>query len=437
MQQVKNWSMVGYRCYQKPHATVTLPRTVQVVPEAEASRAPSVETMPQGAATSQASSAPVTSPAEQSVERPPLDLASIQSYISKINDTCDQVDEVLVITNATMYKMMDKLDPAVGGAMGLLEKAKIAAEAADLFGVTGMSSFVTQFVDKISVKVVDFQSKINDASVDMMMVLSEVHTKFSAIKVDIVDKFGDAFEQVVGIVQVVIDIVKATKMAVAAAGGSEGMLLRSMRTKTLLQEAASISRGDLAEAEGLITKGSVSASTVSTFKFGLNAQTLAKAKSAISTAKKALEPLAAALVDLYDKISNGMMGQMLDSVENGVSELNETACKAVEAATSSLPGIIKNQLQGLFGGVLNVVGQVSDEIGGALEQISDKLDEANNTQASLMQAADMMSDLIDGISPMFTGSVADESTSASESDESGWLLRPLRSFARAVFHMSM
>jgi len=348
---------------------------------------------------------PATAEVGEHTEMIAVNLATIQGYIDKINDTCDQVDEALEMANATMAQVLGQMQPAVDGALGMLDKASIAADAASTFGVSDMGTWVTQFTDKMSVKVVDFSTKLTDMGAQLQDDLEIMRAKFATIKANTLDKFADAFGQVSKLVEVVVDIVEATKIAIEISGKGNAVMLRHPAATALPMQNVSISRGDLSTARALYKRGEVSSRAVSMSAFaGLNAKTLENVKAAIAEAKAVLEPLLAALAELFKKIRTGVLGQVLDEVEEGVGELNQTAFDAVEAAKSALPGMIKSQMQGLFNGVLSVVGQVSATVEEQLGKITSKLKEANETEAHLGEATVMMDDVVDGVSPIFQDS---------------------------------
>lgn len=388
-QQLKDWSMVGYSCYQKPRFNMASSRSVQ---DSSDARSKAVISVPSG------------QDSGEYVQGPPTDPAQIQNLMSRINDTCNQVDEVLSITNDTMYRMLDELHPSLDGALGVIEKAKIAAEAADMFGVTDTGTFITHFADVMSGKVSKFQAKLEDSTSKVLNDLATVHERFLDIRANVVEKFGDALEQVSDLVQVVVNISRATQVAIAAARQTGILSLRRAQHQQYLQDIGSISKDDWAVARAMVNQGKVIGTSAGTLGSGdFSEKVITNVKAAIDGAKQALQPLASAIQELYDKLANGLVGQVLDFVEEGVAELNHTAAEAVDSVSSALPGIIRDQMGGLFGGVLDLVGQVTAQIESTLQAISIKLDEANSTQASLLDAANSMSELVDEVSPIFTG----------------------------------
>lgn len=310
------------------------------------------------------------------------------------------------MTNATMFKLLDEMQPAVDRALSMLDKAKIASEAADTFGVSGMGSFVTEFAGKMSAKVLDFQAKLVDAGAAMQHELEEVSGKFADIKVNVLDKFGSAFGAVSSLVDAVVGIVEATEVAVEVAGQEEGQagMMRRTAASGLPYGEASIKKSDLAAAQSMLKRGEVGSRATSAMKYGLSAKTLEEAKAAIEGARIVLTPLAEAIVELETKLQTGMLGQVLEMVETGVDELNQTAFDAVETATSSLPGVIKAQMQGMFDGVLSTVSQTGEQVEDQIAKILSKLEEAKGTKAELGEAVTMMDDVVDGVSPIFEGS---------------------------------
>lgn len=342
----------------------------------------------------------------ESTEMVAVDLAAIQGLIDKLNDTCDQVDDALDLANSTMSKVLDQLQPAVDKALGMLDNAKVAADASSAFGMSDMGAWVTKFTDKMGSKVTAFSSQMTDLGAKLQDDLEKIRTKFSLVRANTFDKFAAAFEKVSKLVEVVLDIVEAAKAAEQAAGKEGPVMLRHKTITDVYSANLSISRDDMTCARSLVKKHrAVRENARSTLKFGgLNAKTLERVQAAIADARAVLEPFLAALAELFSKLQNGPLGHVLEAVEEGVGVLNQTAFDAVQTASSALPPMIKSQMSGLFDGLLNAVGQVSGTIEEQLGKITDKLKEANATEAQVAQAPDKMEEVVDSLSPVFQDS---------------------------------